>query len=133
MESKRIKVVAAVLTDGAGRYLMGQRNPDRIAAAKWEFPGGKVEVGEDLKRALKREILEELGDEVELFDLVCAPVKHDYPWGKVELYFFLGQLKSHHLKQVAASQFVWGTPKELLELDVLPASKVVLEELKDAK
>ncbi|ETA73708.1 MAG: (deoxy)nucleoside triphosphate pyrophosphohydrolase [Ligilactobacillus sp.] len=129
MTNTQIRAVAAVIGDGQGRYLMGRRKTDRIAGGKWEFPGGKVEAGENLREALKREIWEELGDQVEIGNLVCSTINHDYPWGKVTISFFAASLSSHHLKQVAASEFIWDTPEKLLQLDVLPASRSVLEEL----
>lgn len=55
-----IEVVAAVISRGDGRILACRRGPGRAAAGLWEFPGGKVERGEDQKDALAREIREEL-------------------------------------------------------------------------
>lgn len=55
-----VKVVgAAIVRDG--RCLIAQRGPSMSAPGKWEFPGGKVESGEDASTALRREIEEELG------------------------------------------------------------------------
>ena len=56
-----LHVVAGVLTDAAGRVLLAQRPPGRDFAGLWEFPGGKVEPGEDAHAALARELREELG------------------------------------------------------------------------
>jgi 8-oxo-dGTP diphosphatase len=58
-----LRVVAAILTDG-DRVLACRRRPEKSAAGKWEFPGGKVEPGEDDASALQREIREELGVDV---------------------------------------------------------------------
>lgn len=63
-------VVAAVLRDG-GRVLACRRAPGKDAAGRWEFPGGKVEPGEETAAALARELREELGVNVQvgaLFD-----------------------------------------------------------------
>lgn len=54
-------VVAGVLVDGDGRYLMHQRPPGKMYAGLWEFPGGKVEVNETPAQSLVRELHEELG------------------------------------------------------------------------
>ena len=56
-----IPVVAAVITDDAGRVLLAQRPRHKHLAEKWEFPGGKVEAGESPEAALARELREELG------------------------------------------------------------------------
>lgn len=58
-----VHVVAAVIRDGSS-VLACRRRPDRSAGGKWEFPGGKVEVGESSAEALMREIREELDVEV---------------------------------------------------------------------
>jgi 8-oxo-dGTP diphosphatase len=54
-------VVAAAIRDGAGRWLLQQALPGKPHGGQWEFPGGKVETGEDPRFALRREIAEELG------------------------------------------------------------------------
>ena len=59
--SPPLHVVAGVLADAAGRVLLAQRPPGRDFAGLWEFPGGKVEPGEDAHAALARELHEELG------------------------------------------------------------------------
>ena len=59
--SPPLPVVAGVLADAAGRVLLAQRPPGRDFAGLWEFPGGKIEPGEDAHAALARELREELG------------------------------------------------------------------------
>lgn len=56
-----VVVVAAALSDGEGRVLLQRRPPDKAHGGLWEFPGGKVERGEDPVAALMRELSEELG------------------------------------------------------------------------
>lgn len=56
-----VQVVAAAITDGAGRLLLQQRPLGKHHGGLWEFPGGKVEQGETLVNALIREVHEELG------------------------------------------------------------------------
>lgn len=62
--SRRLEVVAAVLTHADGRFLLGQRPAGKVYAGYWEFPGGKIEPGEAPAAALARELHEELGIEV---------------------------------------------------------------------
>lgn len=62
-------VAAAVLVEG-GRVLLTQRKAGAHLAGKWEFPGGKVEPGEDPRAALRRELAEELGIDAEVGEIV---------------------------------------------------------------
>lgn len=83
----RVEVVAAVLMDRQGRYLLAQRPTGKVYAGYWEFPGGKVEVGETHHQALVREIREELG-----LDITRAypwmTLHFDYPHAQVNLHVF---------------------------------------------
>jgi 8-oxo-dGTP diphosphatase len=58
-----LRVAAGILTDG-DRVFITRRFPDSHQGGKWEFPGGKIELGENVLAALKRELREELGIEV---------------------------------------------------------------------
>jgi 8-oxo-dGTP diphosphatase len=60
-----MRVVAALIADASGRVLLAQRPPGKAHAGEWEFPGGKVEDGEGAFAALRRELREELGIEVD--------------------------------------------------------------------
>lgn len=63
-EGAHVEVAAGVLADAQGRVLLMQRLPGKHLAGLWEFPGGKLEPGESIERALIRELDEELGVEV---------------------------------------------------------------------
>jgi 8-oxo-dGTP diphosphatase len=65
-------VVVAALIERGGRVLVSQRGPDVGHAGRWEFPGGKREPGESDREALARELLEELGVELEIGPLVWS-------------------------------------------------------------
>jgi len=72
-----VHVAVAVISDRQGRILIAKRPDDVHQGGLWEFPGGKVEIGEELEAALKRELAEELGIEL----LSCEPmlkISHDY-------------------------------------------------------
>lgn len=72
-------VVAAVIENVHGEVLIAKRpEHHKIAGGQWEFPGGKVEPGEDLRSCLMREIQEELGLEIHVGELVhvCSHVYH---------------------------------------------------------
>lgn len=82
-----IEVVAAVLERPDGSFLLAQRPSGKVYAGYWEFPGGKVEPGEQAMAALARELHEELG-----IDMVTAYPwlvrVYTYPHGTVRIHFF---------------------------------------------
>jgi 8-oxo-dGTP diphosphatase len=82
-----IEVAAAVLERADGAFLLAQRPPGKVYAGYWEFPGGKVEPGEDPERALARELHEELGIDVQRAYPWIVRV-YSYPHGTVRLNFF---------------------------------------------
>lgn len=65
-------MVTAAVIERDGKVLVARRRPGLIAAGLWEFPGGKLEEGEDPRRGLEREILEEFGVRSEAGELVCS-------------------------------------------------------------
>ena len=73
---KQIEVVAAVIKDG-NRIFATQRGYGEFKDM-WEFPGGKMEPGEDRGQALEREIMEELDTEIDIGPFLCT-VEYDYP------------------------------------------------------
>jgi 8-oxo-dGTP diphosphatase len=80
-------VVVAGLVERDGRVLIGQRRPDGRHALKWEFPGGKVEPGEEPRAALARELREELGIEAEIGEEALR-YEYRYPGGPPLLLIF---------------------------------------------
>ena len=101
-----INVVCAVIQDGEGRLLVCRRPEGKPLAGKWEFPGGKVEPGEDAAPALCREIFEELVCEI-IVGLALPEVEHDYPGFSIRLLPFLCRLKSGQPRAVEHSEICW--------------------------
>jgi 8-oxo-dGTP diphosphatase len=87
-------VVCLVLRDAEGRVLVTQRPEGKRLALLWEFPGGKVEAGESLETALRREIREELGIEVDALEPFAA-VHHEYDYGSIYLQPFISACEQH--------------------------------------
>jgi 8-oxo-dGTP diphosphatase len=84
-----MKQVAAALILREGQVLICQRTRYQTMPLKWEFPGGKIEHGEQPIDALRRELEEELGIDARVGDEV-ARIRHDYKGGSsVQLRFFL--------------------------------------------
>jgi 8-oxo-dGTP diphosphatase len=113
-----VRVVAALI-ERDGKILIGQRKPGGRHALKWEFPGGKVEPGEDDRAALARELREELqidaviGDEIESYDFRYGqgPVTH--------LRFFRVSEFSGEPRNLDFAQTVWEDQRRLPEYDFL--------------
>jgi len=94
---QKIDVVVAVI-EKDGRILLQERPAGGLLAGLWEFPGGKVEPGETLPAALKREIREELGAGIRNVRHLTT-VKHAYTRFEATLHVFSGRLESGELKK----------------------------------
>jgi len=82
------EVAVGVLIDSQGRYLMTTRPEGKVYAGYWEFPGGKLEAGETVVQALKRELIEEIGLAIDAAQTeVWREQMVDYPHALVRLYF----------------------------------------------
>lgn len=109
---KIIPVTCALITH-QGKVLAAQRSDSMDLPGKWEFPGGKLEEGEDPKSCLIREIREELAIDVE----ICAglpPVDFQYPGKTIHLIPFLATWKSGGIHLLEHSQVRWLGRDELL-------------------
>ncbi len=123
-----VRVAAAVIVRSDGRVLLAQRPPGKAYAGYWEFPGGKLEPGESPRRALDRELAEELGLTVRR----AAPwlvQRYRYPHAHVELHFFRvfewdGEPVGHD-----GQAFAWQTPGRFEVEPLLPANTLVLRAL----
>jgi A/G-specific adenine glycosylase len=96
LKLERIEVVVAVI-EKAGRVLIQQRPAGGLLAGLWEFPGGKVEPGETLTAALRREIREELGVEIEDVRRLTT-VRHAYTRFQVSLHAYACRLRDPGLR-----------------------------------
>lgn len=86
MQRTPVDVAVGVLIDGEGRFLMTSRPTGKVYADHWEFPGGKLEAGETVAQALRRELNEELGIDIgEPHPWQVEMV--DYPHALVRLHF----------------------------------------------
>ena len=84
---------------------------------KWEFPGGKVEEGEDLKNCLKREIKEELGVEIEVKERLPLNI-HTYSNERsIKLIPFRCSLQTLEINLKEHLKIEWASPGELLKFD----------------
>ncbi len=105
-----VQVVAAAIRKN-GRYLLGKRPMGGMLAGLWEFPGGKVEKGETLRNALKREIEEELGIEIEVQKHLIT-VDHAYSHLKVTIDLYLCKHIGGKPKSLYHNEIKWVPPSQ---------------------
>jgi 8-oxo-dGTP diphosphatase len=124
-----VLVVAAALFDGAGRVLIAQRPPGKHMAGRWEFPGGKVMAGESERRALARELTEELGVQIG----ACRPLMrltHEYADRLVELSMWIVESYSGEPRSLDGQRLKWVDPGRLPDEDILEADRPFIEALR---
>ncbi|MCY1042334.1 (deoxy)nucleoside triphosphate pyrophosphohydrolase [Corallococcus sp. bb12-1] len=102
MTRRHVRVVGAMLQNEMGRYLITQRPPKASLPLLWEFPGGRVEEGEDDAAALARELQEEMGVRIVVLEQVMH-THHEYPTYDIDFRVFRCQLSDsgaeiHHLR-----------------------------------
>jgi len=122
------RVVAAVI-ERKGRLLVCQRTKHQTMPLKWEFPGGKIEEGEQPRDALRRELEEELGIQAKVGDEI-ARVQHRYPSGAtVELRFYVVREYSGEMENRIFRDLQWSAPKDLAAYDFLEADASLVKDL----
>jgi 8-oxo-dGTP diphosphatase len=128
MKTRFVDVAAAVIERQDGTFLLAQRPRGKVYSGYWEFPGGKVEAGETVMAALKRELQEELGIEVDLAYPWITRV-HTYPHGTVRLHFLRVVRWRGTLQSREGQAFVWQKSNALAVSPLLPANAPVLRSL----
>ena len=120
--------VAAGIIWNEGRILICRRPAGGHMPGLWEFPGGKIECGENPQEALHREICEELGIEVRVGRLHWE-TRHRYPDRSVHLRFYDCEWESGVAKNLGVSRHEWVHPSSLGNFDFLPADARLIESL----
>ena len=124
---KTVRVVAAVIRDkdkvfatcrGYGEFKGG-----------WEFPGGKVEIGETPQEALKREIMEELDTEIKVGELIDT-IECDYPTFHLSMDCFWAEVVAGHLELKEAEAAKWLTKAQLDSVVWLPADVTLINKIR---
>jgi 8-oxo-dGTP diphosphatase len=108
-EKKAVLVTAAVI-EKDGQVLIARRKEGLIAAGLWEFPGGKLEVGEEPRRGLERELREELGVEAKAGELLCS-VPFEGTLKSFELVVFRTELLSYDFAPTDHDEIRWIEPR----------------------
>jgi 8-oxo-dGTP diphosphatase len=125
----RIHVVAGALFDERRRVLIAQRPAGKHMAGGWEFPGGKVEPGEETLAALKRELHEELGIEVHDATPLIA-YEHEYPHRRVLLDLWVVSRYSGEPQPLDAPALQWAAIDDLERIGLLEADLPMIAALR---
>ncbi len=119
-----VQVAVGVLVNPEGRFLLTSRPPGKAYAGYWEFPGGKIEAGETVHEALRRELQEEIG--------ITIGASHpwrvervDYPHALVRLHFCKVFAWTGELQMREGQSFAWES-LPVQSAPVLPGTVPVL-------
>lgn len=131
MSKKIIKVVGAAIIKNQ-QVLAMQRSEEMTLSGFWEFPGGKIELGESDKEALIREIKEELNIEIEITEYINE-YSYKYNFGLVSLKVYTAKIISGSITLREHSDQKWLKADEVLNLNWapvdIPAAKILAENL----
>ena len=122
--SRPIDVAVGILIKPNGDVLLGQRPQGKPYHGYWEFPGGKVESGEAILDALKREFVEELGIQILDASEWCG-VEHVYEHAHVRLHFYISRNWQGEPQSLEGQAFAWQGTVGVAPL--LPATIPLLE------
>ena len=125
---KNVKVVAAIIINN-GKVFATQRGYGEFKDG-WEFPGGKIEIGETPEQALVREIQEELDTQINVKEKIDT-VEYDYPNFHLSMDCFMCNIIKGDLILKEHEAAKWLSKDELYSVDWLPADKDLIEKIKE--
>ncbi|SKA97809.1 8-oxo-dGTP diphosphatase [Sporosarcina newyorkensis] len=129
---KKIHVVGAIIENEQKEILCALRGPEMTLPNYWEFPGGKIEQGESKEEALKREIQEELGCTIEVYEHI-DDTTYEYEKVIVRLETFMAKIVSGLPVVSEHAELKWMTRQELPSLNWAPADIPAIEKLSNYK
>lgn len=121
-------VTAGVIKGRDDKVLITQRPPEGLLGGLWEFPGGKCEPGETLPAALKREILEELGIEIEVGQML-AVIKHAYTHFRISLHAFHATHIDGRPRHLGVADHAWVHLDEIDSYPFAVTDRKIIEKL----
>jgi 8-oxo-dGTP diphosphatase len=130
---KLVKVVAAIIENEKNEILCALRSPEMAIPNMWEFPGGKVEVNEDIYSALEREIDEELDCKIETSKEVFNDNVHEYETFIINLISIKCKVVEGTPTPSEHSKLIWLKRENLDSLKWAPADIPAVEQLTHEK
>jgi len=128
---RRIRVVAAII-ERDGQYLITQRRASAVLPLLWEFPGGRVEEGENDQAALKREVMYRLDVRVEPGDLLSSTA-HEYQEYFLDLHLYACRLLDEDVRPRMVNDVRWVKYKNFDEYIFTPADEASINKLLSEK
>ena len=130
-----LRVAAGILrkeeADGP-RILITRRREGDSLAGYWEFPGGKLEIGETYPQALRRELIEEIGVET-LIGGLYHTLSQDYPKKILHIRFYEASITGGALAAREVAEWQWVRPQELPNFRFPPADRPLIKKLQFSK
>jgi 8-oxo-dGTP diphosphatase len=126
-EERRHIHVACAIIERDGMVLSARRSASMNLPLRWEFPGGKIEPGEEREECLRRELVEEMGVQIEV-GRPLTPATHDYPTFTVTLYPYVCSIVSGEITLFEHSAISWLAPERMQELEWADADLPIIEE-----
>jgi mutator protein MutT len=115
--------------DRRGRVLIAQRPPGKHLSGAWEFPGGKLEPGEEPRGGLERELLEEIGVAIER-PRPLLRLRHTYTHGRILLDVWVVRRYRGEPRGLDGQALRWCKQAELARADLLPADRPIVDALR---
>lgn len=128
-----VDVVGGVIWDGApfspGAYLLiGRRNENDLLGGLWEFPGGRVEAGESFEEALRRELREELGIQIEVLEPFLK-LRHAYTHLRITLHVYHCRHIAGEPRAIDCADWAWASREQLRNYAFSTADRRVIDAL----
>lgn len=124
---QKITRVTCAIIESDGKVLAAQRSRVMSMPLKWEFPGGKIEPGEEADQCIVREIREEMNVEIKVLHFLPGHI-FDYGVTKIELIPFICKITGGALKCNEHEKIVWEIPEKLDTLDWAEADIFILRD-----
>ena len=127
---KLVNVGLGIVVAGDGQILICRRRSSDSFGGYWEFPGGKIEVGESPADCVRRELREELDIEVTPARALDV-IEHQYPKARVRLHPFLCRRDAGEPMAISAAEFLWVSPPALRDYRFPEGNRGLVQALAD--
>jgi len=126
-----IEVAAAIIENEHGQILIARRKKGKAQGGLWEFPGGKLELGESPEACLIRELKEEMNIEIEPYERFEVN-EHDYGTVQIRLIAYKAKYIQGDIRLVDHDDYRWVEKTELVKFEWAPADVPFIELLKES-